>query len=361
LTDAEHTRHPLRSGFTTGACAAAAAKGATLALLGGRPLEEVDIPFPAGFRHSFSLHTCMVQENSAYASVIKDAGDDPDVTNGAEIMVQVQAHTNGEALCIQAGPGVGTVTKPGLALAVGEPAINPGPQRMIRAAVQEALHQLPQEAPCLTVTISVRNGEQLAEKTLNRRLGILGGLSILGTTGIVWPVSAAAWTATIEATLQVARAAGLEEVLLSTGRSSEAAVQRLLGLPEEAQVMMGDYLAFTLKATARHGFKKIHLAGMWGKVLKCALGIPQTHVRHGVLDMAAVIHLLEELGLESREARSLQGANTALEILHFLSAHNREALVQQVCIRAKAYAETCSGLAVTVYLVHSERGVIAYV
>ncbi len=357
MTDADHTTRPLRSGFTTGACAAAAAKGATLALLGGKQIERVEIPFPAGFRHSFYLHTCTVQ---GFASVIKDAGDDPDVTNGAEIRAFVQPITD-KTLSIRAGAGVGTVTKPGLSVAVGEPAINPGPQRMIRAAVQEALHQLHQEAQGLRVTISVRDGERLAERTLNRRLGILGGLSILGTTGIVRPVSAAAWTATIEATMQVARAAGVDEVLLSTGRSSEAAVQKLLHLPEEAQVMMGDYLAFSLKAAARHGFKKIHLAGMWGKVLKCALGIPQTHVRHGILEMGAVAQLLHELGLEAEEARTLREANTALEILQYLSTHNRNDLVQQVCMRAKNYAESCSGLAVTVYLVHSEKGVVGYV
>jgi cobalt-precorrin-5B (C1)-methyltransferase len=350
----------LRSGFTTGACAAAAAKGATLALLGNQPCIQAEIPFLDGSRRSFLLHTCAAQGSTASASVIKDAGDDPDVTNGAEIIAVVEAHEPGgmgEAVAIRAGKGVGTVTKPGLSVPVGEPAINPVPLRMIREAVHEALRELKQENLRLTVTISVRDGERLAEKTLNRRLGIVGGLSILGTTGIVRPVSAEAWTATIDAAMQVARATGLDEVLLSTGRTSEAAAQRLLHLPEEAQVMMGDYLEYALKAARRHGFRRIHLAGMWAKVLKCALGIPQTHVRNGALEVRQAAALLAELGLEREAAAGLAQANTAKEIHQRLLAQGRTDLVRAVCLRAKQYAEHCSGLPVSLHLVTSEDGV----
>ena len=294
--------------------------------------------------------------------MIKDAGDDPDVTNGAEIIAIVtaqEAGSAGEAITIRAGAGVGRVTKPGLSVAVGEPAINPVPLRMIRAAVLEALHEAAQR---LTVAISVRNGEQLAEKTLNRRLGIVGGLSILGTTGIVRPVSAAAWTATIDATMQVARAAGLDEVLLSTGRSSEAAVQALLGLPEEAQVMMGDYLEHALTAAREQGFRRIHLAGMWAKVMKCALGIPQTHVRNGVLELRQAAALLAELGLDTQAAAGLaQEANTAREIYQRLCTQGRADLIHAVCLRAQHYAEQLAGLPVHLYLITSEEGVVVQV
>jgi len=350
----------LRSGFTTGACAAAAAKGATLALLAKQHFIQAEIAFPDGSRRSFSLHTCTVTEGRAFASVLKDAGDDPDVTNGAEIIALVETQepgSVGEAVAIRAGQGVGTVTKPGLSVPVGEPAINPVPLRMIREAIHEALCELKQESLRLIVTISVRDGERLAEKTLNRRLGIVGGLSILGTTGIVRPVSAEAWTATIDAAMQVARAAGLEEVILSTGRTSEAAAQRLLCLPEEAQVMMGDYLEYALKAARRHGFRRIHLAGMWAKVLKCALGIPQTHVRNGALEVRQAAALLAELGLEKEAAAKLAQANTAKEIHQRLLAQGRTDLVRTVCLRAKQYAEHCSGLPVMLYLVTSENGV----
>ena len=297
--------------------------------------------------------------------MIKDAGDDPDVTNGAEIIATVtaqEAASAGEAITITAGTGVGRVTKPGLSVAVGEPAINPVPLRMIRAAVLEALHEAAQQLLRLTVTISVRNGEQLAEKTLNRRLGIVGGLSILGTTGIVRPVSAAAWTATIDATMQVARAAGLDEVLLSTGRSSEAAVQGLLGLPEEAQVMMGDYLEHALTAAREQGFRRIHLAGMWAKVMKCALGIPQTHVRNGVLELRQAAALLAELGLDTQAAAGLaQEANTAREIYQRLCTQGRADLIHAVCLRAQHYAEQLAGLPVHLYLITSEDGVVVQV
>ncbi len=357
----------LRSGYTTGACAAVAAKAATLVLLKGQCPGRVEIPFPDGERHSFLLHSCILEGETARASVIKDAGDDPDVTNGAEIIAVVSKDVAGEgedSVEIKAGFGVGTVTKPGLSIPAGEPAINPVPRQMIREAVAEAITEVIDssvEPVRLVVTISVRNGEELAEKTLNRRLGILGGLSILGTTGIVRPVSAKAWTDTVDASMKVARAAGLDQVILSTGRTSEAAVQKLLLLPEEAQVMMGDYLEYALKAASRHGFSKIHLAGMWAKILKCALCIPQTHVRNGALEMEQAAGLLGALGLDQDSVARMINANTAREILQRLQGKGRDDLVRAVCNKAQQYAEECSGLPVTVYLVTSEDGVIVRV
>ena len=363
--DAPEKKKKLRSGFTTGACAAAAAKAAAVALLSGRPVDHVEIPFPTGERHGFSLHSCVCQDGQVTASIIKDAGDDPDVTNGAEIIAVVEQQEPGlveEDLIISGGPGVGKVTKPGLPVPVGEPAINPVPQKMIRAAVAEAVKEVGDDDICpLQVTICVTDGELLAEKTLNSRLGILGGLSILGTTGIVRPVSARAWTDTIDASMKVARATGLTEVILSTGRTSEAAVQRLLELPEESMVMMGDYLAYALKAAGRHGFKKIYLAGMWAKILKCALGIPQTHVRHGALEVSQAADLLAELGLDRQQADELATANTAREIYQRLKAAGREDLICSVCEQAKKYAMKRSKLVVELFLVTSEDGVVTHV
>jgi cobalt-precorrin-5B (C1)-methyltransferase len=357
----------LRSGFTTGACAAAAAKAATCVLLDGREIDRVDIPFPAGDRYDFKLHSCVRQDGRdarVSVSVIKDAGDDPDVTNGAEIKAMVEKRETAageEWIAIAGGQGVGRVTKPGLPVPVGEPAINLVPRKMIRAAVNEAMEEAGVERSPLLVTISVTDGELLAEKTLNKRLGIIGGLSILGTTGIVRPVSAKAWTDTIEASMQVARAAGLSEVILSTGRTSEAAAQRLLNLPEEAMVMMGDYLAYALKAAKRHGFVRIHLSAMWAKVLKCALGIPQTHVRHGALEVQHAAGLLRELGLERETVDAMATANTAREIYLRLKKTGRDDLVRAVCVRAGEYAMQQSGLPVEVYLVTSEDGVVEHI
>ncbi|HIJ89931.1 MAG: cobalt-precorrin-5B (C(1))-methyltransferase CbiD [Desulfobulbaceae bacterium] len=366
----------LRSGYTTGACAAAAAKAALLLLLGRPRPEQVEIPFPDGSRHCFAVHQCAANSGQAWASVLKDAGDDPDVTNGAEIVAGVSFLPEGAScrnslpsreeglICVRleqtgiflcGGPGVGRVTKRGLAIQPGEPAINPVPRRMILAAILEGLGS--KAGKTVQVVISVPRGEELAEKTLNKRLGIVGGLSILGTTGIVHPVSAAAWTATIEASLAVAKEAGLKEVVLSTGRTSEKGVQTLLSLPEEAYAMMGDYLEFSLLAAARGGFTTIHLAGMWAKIMKAALRIPQTHVRHGALEVTDGLALLASLGADQPLLASLKEVNTAREIHERLHEQGKDDLILAVCDAARRYAEKVSGLKVRVYLVNSHTRV----
>ena len=349
----------LRNGYTTGACAAAAAKAATLCLLGRACPETVEIPFPDGSRHSFAL--CRTGGPPAMATVVKDAGDDPDVTNGAEIGAEARwlaAVGRPERIVLTNGPGVGLVTKPGLPVPVGEAAINPVPQQMIRAAVAEALEGSGREDQRLEVRVFVRDGEILAEKTLNRRLGVIGGLSILGTTGIVRPISAKAWTDTIETSMRVARAMGLTEAILSTGRTSEAMVQGLLRLPEETQVMMGDYLRYTLEAARQHGFSRIHLAAMWGKLIKAALAVPQTHVRNGALEVRQAAELLARLGLDQESAAGLRTANTAREIYGRLKAMRRNDLIGAVCRQAQRQARQWSRLPVRVYLVTAEEGVV---
>lgn len=351
----------LRSGYTTGACAAAAAKAALLLLSGKTVPDAVEIPLPGGERHAFEL--CRVQKHGeiALVSIVKDAGDDPDVTNGSEVGVELFRQEAGAAgaVAFARGHGVGEVTKPGLALPVGEAAINPVPRRMILAALDEVMPAA--ERPALTVRVFVEHGEILAEKTINHRLGIVGGLSILGTTGIVRPISAKAWTDTIEAAMDVARAAGLAEIVLSTGRSSEAAVQQKLRMPEEALVMMGDYLEYALKAAGRHGFARIHLAAMWAKLVKAALAVPQTHVRNGALEVQDAARLLGRLGLETPEVERLSEANTARHIFEELRAAGRDDLVLAVARQAQAQAELWSGLPVELYLATSAEGVLLHV
>jgi len=358
----------LRSGYTTGACAAAAAKSAALLLVSGRPCGDVEIPFPDGGRVRFYVHRLeKIFSNSAQASIIKDAGDDPDVTNGAEIVARVEIGMSGTrrpsaaaTIVIRGGEGVGVATKPGLAVNVGEAAINPVPRKMIKMAVSEAVDgEIPPGG--ITVTISVSRGEELAEKTLNRRLGIVGGLSILGTTGIVRPVSSEAWKSTIDASMSVAREAGLKEIMLSTGRTSERAVQRLLDMPEEALVMMGDYLEFSLLQVSRYEFDRIHFAGMWAKIIKAAMGIPQTHVRHGDLEVKNALKLFRKLGTDNNLSAQLAGANTAREIYERLAAVGRGDIIRKVCDRARAYAARVSGLDVTVYLVHASGRIVEHV
>ncbi|HIJ79338.1 MAG: cobalt-precorrin-5B (C(1))-methyltransferase CbiD [Desulfobulbaceae bacterium] len=360
----------LRSGYTTGACSAAAAKAAAQVLLSGKAPDKVEIPFPDGSRHSFVLQRTGFEDGVALASVIKDAGDDPDVTNGAEIVVSArywpceQAGTTAVfgpqvRIRISGGSGVGTVTKPGLAVKVGEPAINPVPRQMIEEAVLEAMAG--DSAKELLVIVSVPKGDELAEKTLNSRLGIVGGLSILGTTGIVRPVSAEAWTATIEASLEVAKEAGLSEVVLSTGRTSEKGAQSRLNLPEEAYAMMGDYLEFSLQKAAQRGFARIYLAGMWAKVMKAALETPQTHVRHGALEVADGAALLQHLGAAGDLLAKIRASNTAREMYGHLQEAGRDDLIRAVCARAKAYAQKVSGKEVILFLVDSRAQVVEHV
>jgi cobalt-precorrin-5B (C1)-methyltransferase len=349
---------------------------------------EVDILLPGGDRSLFTIHNSgyRAQDNAAFASVIKDAGDDPDVTNGAEIVAEARflhqrerleaigpvlsGLTNFQTpeLIIKGGNGVGSVTKPGLAVPVGGPAINPIPRRMIQNAVYEALSAMtpPSEIPdfrasdhIIEITISVTDGELLAKKTLNERLGIIGGLSILGTTGIVRPLSSEAWTATIASSLDVAKAMGRSEIVLSAGRTSERAHMKRYGLPEESYVMMGDYLEFALCETAKHGFSRIYLCAQWAKMLKIAMATPQTHVRHGAIDMGKTVRFLNILGMIIPQDVVF---NTAREIFDYLrtTSENPEQELIRVCHAAHSYA---AGIAdpvkVTALLVSYDGEIIA--
>lgn len=350
----------LRSGYTTGACAAAAAKGAALCLLSGHTVTDTEIPFPDGRRVRFIFENCTPaasREQGCYVTVIKDAGDDPDVTNGAVIgasvsVVPALSRELQTTVTLVGGEGVGIVTKPGLAVGVGEPAINPVPRKMIRAAVLEAIEACCPASPVhLRVEIIVPDGRTLAAKTLNERLGIIGGISILGTTGIVRPVSAEAWTATITTAMEVAVAGNNLEIVLSTGRTSEAALQQFGQFQPEAFIMMGDYLEFSLKEAAKYPFQRLHLAGMWAKIVKAALRIPQTHVRFGALEMEQAIGLMKLLG-GKRNLDYLHGSNTARELYERLTRSNDAEIVRLVCEKARDYHQEISGKLVTVYLVH---------
>ncbi len=364
----------LRSGFTTGACAAAAARAAALLLINGQAPDRVRIPFPDRKEREFIVTDCRLtgsNPQTTRASIIKDAGDDPDVTNGAEIRAAVslvngsnstQAQLpNGPGLIFKNGEGVGVVTKPGLAVTVGQPAINPVPRQMIAAALRDLPWPIHETAKKIMVEISVPNGRALAEKTLNYRLGIVGGLSILGSTGIVRPLSAAAWTATIKASMSVARETGCREIVLSTGRTSEKAAQQLLALPVESYAMMGDYLEFSLLAARDFGFKKIHLSGMWAKILKAAMAIPQTHVRNGALEIKPAADFIAALAADEQLGRGLIDANTAREIYQRLRAVGHDAVIRQVCRKARDYAARTSGLPTSVYLVESPGKVVEHV
>lgn len=348
------TKRPLRSGYTTGACAAAAARAATELLLLGDRRRSVLIALPSGDRVRFKVKSKKLDGEWAYASVIKDAGDDPDVTNGAEIAARVrQVSTRKSALNVSGGRGVGRVTRPGLAVKPGEAAINPVPMKMIVAEVQRAIAKAGGRAKfgALDVVISVPDGERLAKKTLNARLGIIGGISILGTTGIVKPLSTDAWTATISASLDVAGAAGLDVVVMSSGRTSERVHMENFGFNEMAYVMMGDHVRWSLEEAGKRRLKEIHLAAQWAKMLKIAMGTPDTHVRAGVFSVRRALPFLKDIGVKLPD----KNYNTARDIFNNLS--NR-ADIKKVCEKARKYAEGISGQKVVVTLVGYEGEVI---
>lgn len=312
----------LRSGYTTGACAAAASKGAALMLAKQDLVSEVSIDLPSGTGATFQLHGQSFSANEASCFVVKDAGDDPDVTNGAEVHAVVKRNPpqsafdkEGNSITIEGGKGIGKVTKPGLAIPPGEWAINPVPRKMIETAVGDVLTPFRLQPSAFTTVISIPDGEERAKKTLNARLGIIGGLSILGTTGIVRPISAKAWTDTIDAALDVARACSCKTVVLSTGRSSEiAAQQHLPHLPEEACIMMGDHVEYALQACAKRGFMEPIIACQFAKLLKIACGYKNTHAAASELDLAILRGWAESAQISSRFLEIISHANTAREI-----------------------------------------------
>ncbi|KAA0577717.1 cobalt-precorrin-5B (C(1))-methyltransferase [Azospirillum sp. Sh1] len=314
---------PLRRGWTTGTCATAAARAAAEALFGGEFPDPVTVTLPGGQTPAFALAVTERGEGAdgpwAMAGVVKDAGDDPDVTHGALVRARVWHGAPGSGVTFRAGPGVGTVTLPGLPLPVGEPAINPVPRSMIVQAVGEAASAAGQTAD-LVVEVGVENGEQLAKRTMNGRLGILGGLSILGTTGIVVPYSCAAWIASIQRGIDVARAAGLTHVAACTGALSEKAVVARYGLSEQALLDMGDFVGGTLKYLRRHPIPRLTLCGGFAKFGKLARGLMDLHSKRNSVDFDWLAERLADLGAGPDLIAQARGANTAAQVLGLADA-----------------------------------------
>jgi cobalt-precorrin-5B (C1)-methyltransferase len=311
----------LRYGWTTGACATAATTAAYTALLTGEFPDPVSITLPRGQQPAFALATERLDPPYATAGVVKDAGDDPDVTHGALITATVSLGPPGSGVAFQAGPGVGTVTRPGLPLAVGEPAINPVPRQMMRDAVR-LVAERHGGAGDVVVRIAVRDGEEIARGTWNPRLGILGGLSILGTTGVVVPYSCSAWIDSIRRGVDVARAAGLTHVAGSTGSTSERVVAELYGLPTVALLDMGDFAGAVLKYLRRHPVPRLTIAGGIGKLTKLALGHLDLHSSRSQVDFAALAELVEHAGGGAELAARVRAANSALHALRLCQDAN---------------------------------------
>ncbi len=332
----------LRSGFTTGTAAAAAAKAAVLLLLENQSPEHVEVRLLTGDSIRIAVQSCRrIDADTARCAVIKDAGDDPDVTHKSQIGATVHLGSGAGELDVRitGGPGIGTVTKPGLGIAVGQAAITEGPRQMIHESVASALAGHPEAPLAADVCIDVPGGGEIARKTLNARLGIMGGISILGTTGVVRPLSHEAYLATIDAALSVARAGGGRSIVFATGRRSERFAQHLWPhIPPERFVQIGDYFAGSMQMATGHGFEQATLAVFFGKAVKMAQGIAHTHAHKARLTLDQLAQWALAVSGSADFARRVQHAHTARHAFDFIR-QEQPALIAHVGRQAAAAAQ----------------------
>lgn len=335
MADAARHRGGQRTGYTTGSCATAAAKAALQAVISQTATASAEISLPRGGTIRIPIQKCELARDGAKCTVIKDGGDDPDVTHGAEIVVEL--FTTGEpgAIQIDGGEGVGTVTKPGLGLEIGRPAINPVPKKMIAENLQQSFREF-FERRGARIIISVPRGRELGPKTDNPRLGIVGGISILGTSGIVIPFSTASYAASIRQSLEVAAAMGEEAIILTTGgRSEEFARTAVADLPAHCFVQMGDFVGYSTRECAKRAgqFKKVYVVGFVGKLAKMAAGVKQTHVRGSKVDMSFLAGLAAEAGATPQLTQMIRGANTARHVSEIVAEQRIPEFFELLCRR----------------------------
>ncbi len=332
----------MRSGFSTGACAAAAAKAAALAAAGLEVDGAVEIRFPDGSRATLPVARARAVVGGGEAVVVKDAGDDPDITNGATVTVSVHP---AEGWRFEAGEGVGTVTKPGLQMPPGEAAINPAPRSMIQAALEECGWT----GACIRV--SIPGGAELAERTFNPRLGVVGGLSILGTAGIVRPFSMEAIRATVSCALDVARASGFDSVCLVPGHLGERAARTAFPLGAEQVVEVSNEWGHALDEARDKGFRALLLVGHPGKIAKLAEGHFDTHSSRSPSPLNPVITVLEELGLPIAESPTVEG------LFQALPQDSSKRVAERLAARVAQAAAARSGLPCAVFLSTMSAGI----
>ena len=325
-------RRGLRTGYTTGSCAAAASKAAVETLLTGKPVGEVTIQLPVGRPATFEVHRCDQAPGKVTCSVIKDGGDDPDVTHGAEICATVSLNSDGAAETrLMGGPGVGTVTRPGTGITVGDPAITRVPRRMILESVAQAAKSRGGQEPGFAVEISVTDGEVIAEKTTNSRLGVIGGISILGSTGVVQPYSTAAWRASVHLAIDVAATNGLSHLVLSTGTQSEAFTKQCLDLPDMAYIEAGIFSGASLKRCVMRKVQRATHAGMVGKLSKMAMGYFVTHVAGNRVDTGFLASLAAECGASAAVQDEIRQASSARHFQEIALSHGLTEVFTLMC------------------------------
>ncbi|HEX9504917.1 MAG TPA: cobalt-precorrin-5B (C(1))-methyltransferase [Acidimicrobiia bacterium] len=332
----------LREGFSTGSCAAAAAKAAATALVTHARQTEVTIDLPIGRRVTFPVNTCQLEGDLARCSVIKDAGDDPDCTHGAEIFAEVCLRAE-PGISVDGGEGVARVTKAGLGIEIGKASITRVPMKMITDSVTEALVGVGSSGGA-DVVIVVPGGVEMAKKTMNLRLGLVGGISILGTSGIVKPYSTAAYKVSIVNAIDVAVASGLTEIVITTGGKSEEYAQRTWAyLPETAFVEMGDWVGFTLTYCKKKQVAKVNIGGMIGKLSKVADGEFYTHARQSAVNLDGLAAIAESVGAGAEVADKIRRGNTAREAQEIVLAHRVpgffDRVAEKVSMNCRGYVE----------------------
>ncbi|QDX93039.1 cobalt-precorrin-5B (C(1))-methyltransferase [Brevibacillus laterosporus] len=318
VAEAENEK-PLRHGYTTGSNATAATKASLLALLSGEKVSEVEILLPNKDRVTFQMVSQERGENWVETGIIKDGGDDPDATHKALILSRVSWHDD-SGIHLDGGVGVGRVTKPGLPIPVGEAAINPVPRKMIKGVAQELLDQYGLEDRGVSIVISVPDGEEIAKKTLNGRLGIVGGISILGTRGTVVPFSTAAYKASVAQAIKVAKASNCKAIAITTGgRSEKTAMEHYPDWAEESFIQMGDFVGFSALLGKKQGFTHIAMVGMMGKLSKVAQGAMMVHSKGSAVDFQFLADVAREIGASEEHIEEIEGANTAMQVGEIMS------------------------------------------
>ena len=332
----------LRTGFTTGSCATAASKACILAIQNQKIIENVDIILPKRSRLEIEIDSCEFTTNSSKCSVIKDGGDDPDVTHGTAIFVNIELTDVIGEIEIDGGEGVGRVTKPGLGLEIGSAAINPTPKKMILENVKEVGEEL-LEKNGIRVVVSVPKGKELGPKTDNPRIGIMGGISILGTSGIVIPYSTASFAAAIRQQISVVNTMNDNNVVLTTGGRSEDFARKIIDLPDHSFIQMGDFSGYTIKQCAKQELKKAYVAGFIGKLAKMAAGVKQTHVKGGKVDMKFLSELAKRCNAGEDTISKILGANTARNVQEIIIEDKIDGFFDEVtkeaCIQMRQHSE----------------------
>ncbi|RDV11345.1 cobalt-precorrin-5B (C(1))-methyltransferase [Pontibacter diazotrophicus] len=352
---------PLRTGFTTGACATACSKAALQALITQKEVKQVSIMLPAGTSVEFDIVSCHISLSESSCTIKKDAGDDPDVTHGAIIGATVRLNESGEIRFLQ-GEGVGVVTLPGLEIGVGEPAINPVPRQMIKNACRKVLSEHGLEHKGIDVTIFVEDGAKIAKRTLNERLGIVGGISILGTTGIVTPFSASSYIASIRQGIDVALANGTDELVINSGARSEKFLKALFPhLPEFAFVHYGNWIGETLQKIAESPVRKVYMGIMLGKAVKLAEGQLDTHSsknswnKEFIYQLAKSNHYPEAV---LNQVLELNMAGRLTELFNFTSTEKFYQALLESCLEKSLHI--APNVDLVLYLINKDGAYIKY-